>query len=36
MKDAPAFEDVDWEKTPDILWASGKAHLKNGKYITFY
>jgi len=36
VTDAPPFDEVDWTKTPDALWLSGKAYLKNGKYITYY
>jgi len=39
VKDAPAYDTVDWARTPDILWTSGKAYLKKehgGKYVDFY
>lgn len=36
VKDAPAFEEVDWSKTNDTTWAKGFAHLKNGKYVYFH
>ena len=36
VADAPAFDDVDWTKTPDSLWMRGFAHLKNGKYVNYH
>lgn len=36
VADAPAYDDVDWDKTDSMLWVSGKAHLKNGKFVNFY
>jgi hypothetical protein len=36
VAEAPAFEDVDWTKTPDSLWFTGKAYLKNGKYVSYH
>jgi hypothetical protein len=31
----PKHQDIDWDKTPDVLYATGKAYLKNGQYVTF-
>jgi hypothetical protein len=36
VADAPAFDEVDWTKTPDSLWMRGFAYLKNGKYVNYY
>lgn len=31
----PGRDDVDWAKTNDTLWISGRAYLKNGKAVKF-
>jgi hypothetical protein len=31
----PKHQDVDWSKTPDVLYMTGSAVLKNGKTVKF-
>jgi hypothetical protein len=31
----PKHQDIDWEKTPDVLYAIGQATLKNGQKVKF-
>jgi hypothetical protein len=31
----PKHEDVDWARTPDVMWITGHAVLKNGKSVDF-
>jgi hypothetical protein len=31
----PKHEEVDWAKTPDVMWITGKAVLKNGQKRQF-
>jgi hypothetical protein len=36
VAEAPAFDTVDWKKTPDSLWMKGYAYLLNGKYVYYH